>query len=153
MSNPLARLKAATPQQQALLDAVIAADWTMVTVPFPGSVILGHPDNGTPIPTPDWAREEYAPGRASYPFPTHTALRTLTILYTVTGPVTAGPLAGAPEVIPVKIYSVLTREAHAPWVTAATQKVSLKKALAFIAEPHPASPVPAEPVPAESGQS
>lgn len=141
MSAVLAQLRAVTTKQQALLDAVIAAGWVVVNVPFPGAILLGHPDNDRPIPTPDYAREEYAPGRAYYPFPTYHALHQITLLFTPTGRRVPSSTDPTREQVEVKIYSVVAREASCPWVTASDHSLGLGKAIDFVRAPHPSRDV------------
>lgn len=128
----LASIKAATPKQQAVLDALRESGWEIDLVRVQmNSVTFGHPDNEVEIPTPDYAREEYAPGRASYPFETYTALWQLTILFEIVAAPANGPTV-------VKLASIFKRERTVPWVGANDQPMPLGKAAEWIRAEHPA---------------
>lgn len=127
----LEQLTAKTKLQQKLIDTIRERGWTVTVVPFPGAVTFGHPSNGKDIPTPDYAREEYAPGRAHYPFPNYHVLHQLTLLYTVIGEVTDTE-------IPIKIGTVFKRESSAPWVSSHEHSVGLQAAIDYVKAPHPA---------------
>jgi hypothetical protein len=129
-------LVAATKAQQAVLDALREGGWELIVAPFPGSMIFGHPSNEIEVPTPAYAREEYAPGRASYPFPTYQHLRQITLIYTETAP----KRDGVPATI--RLRSVLAREAI-PWVGANDVHWNLKRSVEWINEPHPSTPATA----------
>lgn len=139
----LTRLRGATPKQEAVLEALRAAGWELVAVPFPGAFTVGHPHNATEIPTPDYAREEYAPRRAWSPFPTYVLHRQLTILYDVQPGGEIAAAEGRP--IPVKIRTLFAREATPPWVESREYSIGLGKAIEYINEPHPAATAGAEP--------
>lgn len=130
--SPLSKLRPTTPTQRQLWDAMTAGGWTIVVVPFPNAVVLGHPSNVKERPTPDYAREEYAPGRASYPFPTYHTLRQVTVLYRIDGE----PKEGEP--VPIKISSVFLRDSEVPWVESRDHSASLRDAIAYVRAPHPA---------------
>jgi hypothetical protein len=133
----LDRLRGKTAKQQAVILALRAGGWKVVVIPFPGAVTLGHPDNEVEIPTPDYAREEYAPGRAYYPFPTYHVYRQLTILYDVQPGAEIAAAEGQP--ITIKIRSMFARQDTPPWITSREYTIGLGKALDYIREPHPAT--------------
>lgn len=136
----LASIRGKTPKQQAVFDALIEAGWDLVVVPFPGAFIVGHPDNATEIPTPDYAREEYAPGRAYYPFPTYVIHRQLTILYDATGRTVPSTTEPTREQHEIKIRTMFARDGEPPWVERREYTIGLGKAVGFIRGPHDAAP-------------
>jgi hypothetical protein len=131
--HPLAHVRAKTPRQQAVLDALIEAGWVYVTAPFPGAVIFGHPDNDVEMPTPDYVTTDMWPGE------TYTARHTVTMLIDGTGRTVPASAGHSRECQEVKVQSVLKREHSAPWVTGRDQNVSLTKAIHWIRAPHPAT--------------
>lgn len=135
--HPLFIFRATTGRQQAVLDALIEGDWKVVTMPFPGAILLGHPDDDVEIPTPDYAREGRNP---MYDFPTYRTLHQLHLTMKATGrfvPATAGRTRQCRE---VKLTAVLIRECPAPWVQASNRVASLASAAAWVRAPHPATP-------------
>jgi hypothetical protein len=122
-------IKAATPKQQAVLDALREAGWVFSFQRFPGTSTFDHPANGTEMPTPDYVTKSMWPGE------TYTALHQLTIMWDV---VARDHETGTNT---IKITHIFKREAPAPWVGARESDIGLGKAIEWVRGPHPAAEV------------
>jgi hypothetical protein len=120
VGSSFAGLHAATKRQEELLRALEAAGWTADFDSVRLWVVTQHPANGIEMPTPDYVTQKMWPGE------TYRCYRAFTLLFRVVSSDT------------IKIHSVIRREHPAPWVGASIQPITLTKAIALVAEPHPA---------------